>query len=236
MLLMGLHYWPRIRHVASQLYWQHKALNYSAPSGRLFYSNDPQDVAKLSNSDGYATWSRGLGTSGYVFAPNHSFQQLTNVQGGQTTAVAPAVFLHGRDTSLGVTHLVAVQFMTIAATDSVNHVILCPYVPQMVFGPSALGSKAGGRLQMCLAANDRVRFYDGQPDPADQSAFTIDYDLNGQHGTIDGKLANDGTVTLTPRTGRFVVLDGNGWWSPAGAPIPLGVEESLSQATTNRVR
>ncbi len=77
---------------------------------------------------------------------------------------------------------------------------------------------------MCLKATDLVRLYDGQPDPADESAFTIDYDLNGQRGTIDGKLGDDGAVTLTPRAGFFAVVGGTGWWSPGGAPVPQWLE------------
>jgi hypothetical protein len=236
MLLVGIYYWPRIRRVAPQIYWERKSLNYRAPGGKIFYSNDPQDVAKLRSSSGYTTWSRGLGPGVYVIAPNDSFQKMVNAQTGGTSGAAPAIFLHGRKTPSGVTHLVAVQFTTMATADPLNGRFLSPYVHQMVFGPNAPGSKRSGQLEMCLAPTDRVRFYDGQPDPADQSAFTIDYDVNGRRGTIDGKLANDGTVMLTPRTGRFVVLGGNGWWSPTGAPMPLGVEEMLPAATTNRAR
>jgi hypothetical protein len=87
---------------------------------------------------------------------------------------------------------------------------------------------------MYLKPTDVVRLYHGQPDPNDASAFTIDYDLNGTGGTIDGKLTASGNITLTPRNGRLVLLGGNGLWSPGGAPLPPAVEEELAGLPTTR--
>jgi len=82
---------------------------------------------------------------------------------------------------------------------------------------------------MYLAAGDRVRIYEGQPDPGDATHFTIDYDLNGQRGTIDGNLDDHEWVTFTPRSGKYVdpsrataygISYGAVMWSPGGAPMP----------------
>lgn len=68
------------------------------------------------------------------------------------------------------------------------------------------------------------RFYTGRPDPADQSHFTIDYEVGNAvnwsissdpaptptviHGTIDGWLRDDETILLKPRGGK---VTGNTW-------------------------
>jgi hypothetical protein len=52
-----------------------------------------------------------------------------------------------------------------------------------------------------LGENDRLTLYAGQPDPNDRSHLTIDYDINGQHGVIDGRLDDYGRVVMTIRDG-----------------------------------
>jgi len=63
--------------------------------------------------------------------------------------------------------------------------------------------------QFDLKMPDVFRFYAGQPDPADPSHFTIDYDLNGQRGTIHGYLRNDDSIQLKPAAGKTV---GDRWY------------------------
>jgi hypothetical protein len=46
-----------------------------------------------------------------------------------------------------------------------------------------------------------VRFYVGQPEPADPSRFTIDYAFGDETGTLVGQLQDDGTVTFSVKDG-----------------------------------
>ena len=66
---------------------------------------------------------------------------------------------------------------------------------------------------------NRLRFYAGQPDAADASNFTIDYELDGRPGTIDGWLRNDG-LQLRPREGSLTYDPNQGevWKLPTTAP------------------
>jgi hypothetical protein len=48
-----------------------------------------------------------------------------------------------------------------------------------------------------LGSGDYVRFYPGQPDPADAAHFTICYQFNDKLGVIDGRLNADDTITLS---------------------------------------
>jgi hypothetical protein len=50
-----------------------------------------------------------------------------------------------------------------------------------------------------------LRFYAGQPDPADPARFTIRYDLSGGSGEIEGRLKDDGaTVSLRITSGPAI--------------------------------
>jgi hypothetical protein len=54
------------------------------------------------------------------------------------------------------------------------------------------------------AAADAVRYYAGQPDPGDESHFTIDFDLGARHGVIDGWLRGDDHIEMAVRPGSGV--------------------------------
>jgi hypothetical protein len=133
---------------------------------------------------------------------------------------------------LGPQRLVVVQ-MGRLANDPLNRITLVPVNLQPSLTRAAPTSPIG-HLEMFLKPTDVVRLYCGQPDPNDAAHFAIDYDLNGTRGTIDGKLTSSGTITLTPRSGRVVLLGATGFWSPGGAPFPPAVEEELARSSTTR--
>jgi len=56
-------------------------------------------------------------------------------------------------------------------------------------------------FEVVLGMADKVRVFNGQPDPSDASHFTIGYEVDGQPGTIDGWLTDDGIVKLEVRDG-----------------------------------
>jgi hypothetical protein len=68
-----------------------------------------------------------------------------------------------------------------------------------------------------IDAPNTYRFYAGQPDPADPSRFTIDYDMNGTRGTIRGRVKGDETIELLPTTGRVV---GSRWYQDPPSTRP----------------
>jgi hypothetical protein len=49
--------------------------------------------------------------------------------------------------------------------------------------------------------------FDGVPDPANPSTFTIRYQLRGKDGTIAGSLRDDESVYLQLRDGSLVLFD-----------------------------
>jgi hypothetical protein len=80
-------------------------------------------------------------------------------------------------------------------------------VSATVISPGALlspprvlsGSRATFDFRQPLLPDSRVRYFAGQPDPADTSHFTIDYEVDGQQHVLDGYLRDDDTVTLEDR-------------------------------------
>jgi len=69
----------------------------------------------------------------------------------------------------------------------------------------------GNPPKVRLRPENQFRFYAGQLDPADQSRFTIDYEVDGTRGKIHGRLRDDGTVELKPDGGT---VTGEHWTPP----------------------
>ena len=64
-----------------------------------------------------------------------------------------------------------------------------------------------------------LRVYAGQPDPADESHFTIAYRVDGRDGVIDGWLKDDG-LQLHPREGVWSFsASGEAWELPTGPAV-----------------
>jgi hypothetical protein len=79
----------------------------------------------------------------------------------------------------------------------------------VVMVPASWSKSFGGTEELAgLASNlwniavaKRVRLFNGQPDPADPSRFTIVYEVDAQRGTIEGRLDNDDNI-------KMKILDG----------------------------
>jgi len=219
-----------LKRMTARWYWEDKCLTDQAPPETIFYSNDPQDFAKLKSSGDLTNW-RPSSTDPFVIRPIAASQKLMNAQ-GLTSIIAPTLFIHGRNVPSGPQRLVMVQFWRMP-NDPYNRLDIFPYIHRRLFTRAVKSGQSCG-IEMCLNRNDIVRLYDGQVDPNDASRFTIDYDLNGVRGTIDGRLTSADTVTLTPRGGRFVSLGRTSFWAPSGAPLPSAVEEELAHSSTTR--
>jgi hypothetical protein len=78
---------------------------------------------------------------------------------------------------------------------------------------SAEAAKAAGQPGLIhIDGPGLFRLYAGQADPADRSHFMIGYDLDERHGTIDGRLKDNGVVEFNPDTGTVI----NDRWYPSG--------------------
>jgi hypothetical protein len=80
------------------------------------------------------------------------------------------------------------------------------------------GDPAGPTMTTMKPIN-QLRMLGGAPDPADASHFTIQFELDGQPGVIDGWLRDD-SLMLTPRQGRPVPSTAHPHWDLLPATQP----------------
>jgi hypothetical protein len=107
------------------------------------------------------------------------------------------VFIHERVTKDGISRLIVVQEASVA-----DNIALTPFLHTSIFEPA--GFLPGSRLKLRAGwsmAHPRMRIVRSAIDPNDSSHFTIDYELNGEKGIIDGWLLSEGSATLEPRDG-----------------------------------
>jgi len=75
-----------------------------------------------------------------------------------------------------------------------------------VVRPASLNSSPAGMGPLIINLDagsyretDRLEWFAGQPDPTDDSHFTIRFELNGKPGIVDGWLKDDDTVAIETR-------------------------------------
>jgi hypothetical protein len=86
-------------------------------------------------------------------------------------------------------------------------------------GPGGSDDWQHGQVQ--FETKSLYTFFPGQPDPADGSHFTIDFERDGVRATIDGWLRENDRIELIPREGAAVDRDPRGLeviWDPTIAP------------------
>jgi hypothetical protein len=121
------------------------------------------------------------------------------VEGSDGWGVWANVFLHSRTRPSGGERLVTVDLVNITSSLQIQI--------RFVTSASRSGSLYGqpwrdpATLGMPFEQNDSFRLHAGQPDPADPSHFTIEYEINSGSRTIDGWLQDDDTVKLKVRNG-----------------------------------
>ena len=208
---------------------QQRGLSYTAPPDFVVYEDDPSKFEKLLASDSnyvrvegggfkklYANdpvdvRGEGGGINNYFADPNYVARPLITFV-GYVPLVArqlpepdfvtdlPILFLHGRRSPDGITHLLCV---IVRGVDRSGNVLLIAYSAEAVtfrtrrFVPSMLPRHRGGHFNFGKRGpNPYFTFMTGQPDPADPSHFTIGYKFAGQPGIIEGWVRNDGWVDM----------------------------------------
>jgi hypothetical protein len=207
---------PRTYERARLLYWQHRCLTYTPPPGQVVYDrpDDPPVTVVLrgcvptrqfaAGSPGTAApvpkcWAELSAAAGW--APGTS--PSTGPAGAAGPAGRPIAFLHERRTPAGRRRLVvlwydpdpidgnpASGFAGLDAAVMVRPATWDRPSDEVSLTPSSLSGTFG-----IVQWRPAFRLYAGEPDPADESHFTLRYEAGGEAGTIDGWLkdpeAND---------------------------------------------
>lgn len=180
------------------LYWQHRAMTYTAPASQLVYDDDPSTAPKLRSSAPSTT----VGGNGEVFSfakPWDRLYQLISPPGLNPTATC---FLHERTNPKGNQYLVMVELRPFATliTNSQKYLLWdFDYVLVRQGGltrlPEAIIQE---RWTSIYPSNDQTgararhtRWYAGQPDTSDPCHFTIRGVADGQPVQVDGWLRDD---------------------------------------------
>lgn len=173
---------------------------YTLPPGEVVYEAKIEPVKEPTAKEPWAELAEVTHTKKPAPEP---WQELTKISGEPPLLDGgPVLFLHERRSACGERRVVCVEY-TGAWSPLVVRTVHCgSLVTRASFDP----------LQWSPNPNltgRRLRFFAGQPDPADPARFTIAYDMDGRAGTVEGRLLDGGDVAL-----RF--LDGPAAASQAG--------------------
>jgi len=174
------------------------------PPDKVMLAENTPDVLLLQNKAGYHKM--------YLLAPS---MQAAACDAPKDVAVLPwlarstLVFLHRLRAAGSSERLVSVslwppQFAGLATSFNPGHFSV--QLSASVVSPANLG--LGTRPTFSNRLGDfgerdlptgTLRLFAGQPDPVDESHFTIRYELDGKSNIIDGWLMPDDKVKLEPR-------------------------------------
>lgn len=181
------------------LYRQHRCLTYAAPADRVVFDSNPQRVQALAADRSYAIvrgcafwkplsyWDQYFGSLKFVASPSGSQRALLflhecrSPEGGRFLVELERVvgkeespdFIQGYDVECNV--------IQVGTLSSPPRQILYPYEIDVLDS---------------IGPHTDIRIYAGQIDPSDPAHFTIRYESGGKSATINGRVDNEGHVTL----------------------------------------
>ena len=189
---------PKIARYVTLLQYQRQCLRYAAPPTQVVLETDPAEAKKLLADPRYADDARS--TKAWLVPAEWTAYHAAMGSGFQTSGT---VFLHERTTPQGVRCLIGVDvnLIPLAPTHaaSLGSRIIRPGTAFRNPRSGRTVTRGDGSQIRFHPTADRLTIYAGQPDPADPSHFTIDYDLNGVRHTVDGWLEDDEWVKMELR-------------------------------------
>lgn len=181
------------RHVQI-LYWQHRAMTYTAPADQVVYDYDPyrydpKGAVKLRGLNP----SLAVETNGDLSDFAEPWDRLYQLMSPPGRKPAATLFLHQRRNSLGQSRLVVLEFRP--ATGTIIGVV-GSQLQQALVRPGTLIRSPIEELTSLpgLPADEErppIRWYAGQPDPRDESHFTVRGIHRGREVLVDGWLRNE---------------------------------------------
>jgi hypothetical protein len=175
------------------LYHQRGCLRYTAAPEQVVFDSNPARVAILASDPNFVI----VGGCAFRKPP----ADWTAVRSSLSIATPPSsgvLFLHTRVVS-GVQRLIMVE-RTAAAAES-PYFIGSYDIDQHAIDPASISRPARDNHRVypldvmdSVGPHTDIRIYAGQPDPADDSRFTIRYEFQGKSHVVEGRVAADGRI------------------------------------------
>jgi len=208
---------------AKILYWQRQCMNYSAPPDQVVFDESPTATALIDSDlqyarlkllrDTYAPEPRK--TVAAAFAPVCLKRFTSVIPSIYTPQLLPipdgaVLFLHERTTTSGRKALVTITY----CPQDMGHTfqqrftnLYCSSLGAFAFRTSPAVNRPGLGEDIVppeYVPSPNLRIFAGQVDPADESHFTIRYEMWGQSDVMDGWLVDSAYqptyVYVTQRT------------------------------------
>jgi hypothetical protein len=184
----------QLRLLRQQSQW----LNHLDPPDTIIYEEDPAEGAKLLATGKYDRLPYGGTFAGTDWDP-------VALRANQDKPWSVCLYEHRATSRAGNERSINVHCQTVNEEELGHGRVMklsAMVMKKATFWP-------GSRLKILTASEivllenlgggDYVRFYAGQPDPADPAHFTIRYQFNNKPGVIDGRLNEDDTITLVKK-------------------------------------
>jgi hypothetical protein len=200
-ILCGVLWAFRLAQQIDFLFVQRHLMRYTMPADRIVLAAGTPDAQQLLGTPGYHRLAGGiLDTSGLLHVAAHNPPKDVPLFWSPNETY---VFLHARRSPGRHERLLSVVVglqrpfepglgydLTALAQAPGNLILGSRPTPCSQFG-----SSGGANIRF----TNSLRIFAGQPDPNDESHFTIRYELDGKSNVIDGWLMSDDSVKLQPR-------------------------------------
>ena len=175
-------------------------IEYRAPADRVVFERDGRKVDVLSAGGGeYILLEAPLREKTITMAMHLPEQWRSRPAGIAAMGGRDGlVFVHGRTSGGGNQRLVVIECDPAVYGTLLRLRLRAHSVRPGTWRQAATNALSSSVGTMTVSTTD-FRILAGQPDGADLSHFTIDYQADRARGTIDGWLHDDDTITLKPR-------------------------------------
>lgn len=225
----GWRWGPGAWATVSYRYNWHQCLTFRLPSDFVVYEEDPAAAARLraTSAEFHVQQKIYFNDSWYPTPPADwgppACYTPTVLRRVNAAVYSGYAFVHSRTSPGGLTRLVTVgggssAFGPKGRTFGLHGKCLEPRTPAQ---PPMSVRQHSPAIDLRLRSNNRLRLFAGQPDPADASHFTIRYEIDGEAGTIDGWLRDDG----------HLIPGSSGLWRGEAVELKVRDGPALSEET-----
>ncbi len=195
-IAMAWHAAPALWGHLKAYYWLRQCLSYSAPSDQVVSDEETPTYYPMLSP---LRWPPPISAVG----PLKCWVELQPYVGWPVIRHQRAVlYLHSRQHVGGKPQLVVIEYERRMGTQ----LDFSCYTPRLGDPPDARSSPAGdGTFTIADINEESLKFFAGQTDSADNSHFTVPYEVGGKPGKIDGWLEPDGWINLSVRDGLLEV-------------------------------